>query len=331
MTLLNENQSIYVAGSTGMVGSAICRLLKKNGFSLENKNLLISNRKDLDLRDTKKVESWFNYHQPEVVIIAAAKVGGIMANKTNPVNFLLENLKIQNNLIESSWKTGVKRLLFLGSSCIYPKFSKQPIKEKYLLTSELELTNQCYALAKIAGLKLCEAYRNQYKFDAISLMPTNLYGPGDNYHPEESHVMAGLISKIYQAKIKNENKVICWGTGKPLREFLYVEDFAEACFHVLKNWQPNQTNSPLDDNGNHLSWLNIGSKFEISIKQLAYKISEIVDYKGSIIWDKSKPDGTPRKKLDTKFINKLGWEAKTDLDHGIKKSLLSYKKAYKII
>ena len=324
MSLLKKNDSIFVAGSNGMVGSSICRLLINNGYSLKS-NLLVSDRKDLDLTNTKKVENWFKLNQPDIVIVAAAKVGGIMANKTKPVDFLLDNLRIQNNLIESSYKYGVKRLLFLGSSCIYPKFAQQPIKEKYLLNGYLENSNQCYAIAKIAGLKLCEAYRTQYNFDAISIMPSNLYGPGDNYHHQDSHVVASLIRKFYEAKRKNEKNVICWGSGNPLREFLYVDDLAEACFYVLKKWAPNKNNSPLDDYGNPLSWLNIGSKVEITIKELAYKISNLIGYKGDIIWDQSKPDGTPRKKLDNHYINKLGWQEKTNLENGLKKSIKSFE------
>ena len=318
---LSLDEKFFVAGSSGMVGSAICRKLITEGYSLENKKLLVSNKKELNLEVASEVNKWFKKNKPSIVIIAAAKVGGILANKNYPVNFLLENLKIQNNLIEASWKNGVQRLLFLGSSCIYPKFAKQPIKEEYLLSSSLESTNQWYAIAKIAGLKLCEAYRYQYNFDAISLMPTNLYGPNDNYDIQSSHVMASLIKKFHEAKINNSKEVICWGTGKPLREFLYVDDLAEACFYVLGKWSPGQENSPKDTNGNILNWLNVGSDFEISIKELAEKIATIVGFNGEILWDDSKPDGTPRKKLDNSHINKIGWFARTDLNQGIKKTL----------
>ena len=325
MSLLEKKDKIFVAGSTGMVGSAICRLLIRKGYSNSRKNLLTTSRINVDFTNNYQVEKWFKNNKPEIVIIAAAKVGGIMANMSLPVNFLLENLKIQNNLIETSWKFGVKRLIFLGSSCIYPKFSKQPIKENYLLNSDLETSNQWYAIAKIAGLKLCEAFKKQYNFDAISLMPTNLYGPKDNYDLNQGHVMAALIRKFYDAKINNEKKVICWGSGKPLREFLYVEDFAEACFHLLKHWHPNKNNSPLDESGDPLNWINVGCDFEISIKDLANKISKIMNFDGEIVWDSDKPDGTPRKKLDTSFINKLGWEAKTNIDTGIKKTIDNYE------
>ena len=325
MALLDLNHSIYVSGSKGMVGSAICKKLRAIGYTEEKKNLITCDRNQLDLTDHDEVAEWFKKKTPDVVILAAAKVGGIIANQTSPVDFLLENLKIQNNLIELSFKFDVKRLLFLGSSCIYPKFASQPIQEYSLLTKPLEDSNQWYSIAKIAGLKLCEAYRKQFNFDTISLMPTNLYGPGDNYTANESHVMASMIRKFYEAKNNNNKEVICWGSGKPLREFLYVDDLAEACIHVLKKWAPNKNNSPLDNNSRIINWMNVGCSHEISIKDLAHKIANIIDFQGEIIWDSSKPDGTPRKKLDTKFINKLGWSASTDLDEGIKKTLESFK------
>ncbi len=327
MALLHKENRVYIAGSTGLVGGSIFRLLLKNGYKL-NKNLFISKRNELDLTDSKAVNDWFLNLKPDIVIIAAAKVGGIMANNLEPVDFLLENLKIQNNLIEASWKVGVKRLLFLGSSCIYPKLCKQPIKEKYLLTSELESTNEWYAIAKIAGLKLCQALKKQYDFDAITLLPSNLYGPGDNYNLQKCHVMPALIRKIYEAKIKNKKNIICWGSGKPLREFLYVDDLADASLYVLKNWDPDLKNSPLNEEGAPINWLNIGSNQEISIKDLAFKISKIIGYKGEILWDTSKPDGTPRKKLNTQFIEKLGWQPKINLDQGIKESILDFKKRF---
>tara|TARA_B100000212_G_C27326451_1_gene512592 strand:+ start:102 stop:1103 length:1002 start_codon:yes stop_codon:yes gene_type:complete len=328
MNIFDTNHSIYVAGSSGMVGSAICKLLINNGYKNNNykKKLLTTTRNELDLRDNSQLELWFKKQKPDIVIIAAAKVGGIMANQRKPVDFLLDNLKIQNNIIEQSFNFGVKRLLFLGSSCIYPKFCKQPIKENYLLNDILEGTNEFYALAKIAGLKLCEAYRKQYGFDAITLMPTNLYGPNDNYDLNDSHVMAALIRKIYEAKKFNKKNIICWGTGKPLREFLFVNDLAEACFFTLKNWFPCSNNSPLDHDGNPLCWLNVGSEYEISIFDLAKKIANFIEYKGEIIWDSNMPDGTPRKKLDTNYINKLGWVAKTCLDDGIKETIKTFEK-----
>tara|TARA_B100000927_G_scaffold285116_1_gene274822 strand:+ start:305 stop:1291 length:987 start_codon:yes stop_codon:yes gene_type:complete len=324
MNLLKENSKIYIAGSTGMVGSSICRLLLKKGFILNN-NLLTPSRKDLDLRNNDQLHNWFSINYPDIVIISAARVGGILANKTYPVDFLLENLKIQNNLIEKSYEFGVKKLLFLGSSCIYPKLSEQPIKEKYLLKGSLEDTNQWYAIAKIAGLKLCEAYKKQYSFNTLSLMPTNLYGPNDNYDLNSSHVMAALLRKFIEAKLSNKKNVTCWGTGKPLREFLYVDDFAEACLFILSNWEKINNNLPKDENGNILNWLNIGSDFEISINDLANKIGSIINYRGEINWDKTKPDGTPRKKLNTDTMNNLGWVAQTDLDKGIRKTIESFK------
>ena len=330
MNIFNQNHTIYVAGSEGMVGSAICRLLKKKGYKDKGKKLVTIPRRELDLRDEKKLEDWFDSKKPDIVIIAAAKVGGILANKQKPVNFLLDNLKIQNNLIEKSYKFGVKRLLFLGSSCIYPKFAKQPIKENYLLTDYLESTNECYAIAKIAGLKLCEAFRRQYNFDAITLMPTNLYGPKDNYDPKESHVMAAFIRKFYEAKKYNKKQVICWGTGKPLREFLYVDDLAEACLFILENWFPINNYSKSYTKEDQTCWLNVGSENEISIKNLAEKISRILSYEGEIIWDTNMPDGTPRKKLDTRKINKIGWSAKTDLKEGIEKTIKSFEQEIRI-
>ena len=325
MSILSLNDKIFVAGASGMVGNALCKFLIKKGFKEENNKLLKSTKENLDLRNHSLVYKWFEIKKPDIVIIAAAKVGGIIANRDYPVEFLLDNLKIQNNLIEAAFNFKVKRLLFLGSSCIYPKFSQQPIKERYLLEGHLESSNQFYALAKIAGIKLCEAYRKQYNFDTISLMPTNLYGPYDNYHEKNSHVMASLIRKFHEAKINNIEKVVCWGTGKPLREFLYVDDFAEACFKVLTEWEPNKFNSAIDNDGYPMNWINIGSKFEISIKELANKIANEIGYKGQIIWDTNMPDGTPRKKLDNEFINKLGWEAITNLDLGIKKTYASFK------
>ena len=237
-----------------------------------------------------------------------------------PTEFLLENLKIQTNIIETSWKTGVKRLLFLGSSCIYPKFANQPIDEESLLSGELESTNQWYAIAKISGIKLCEALRRQYDFDAISLMPTNLYGPGDNYHPQNSHVMASLINKFHYACKESLPNVTCWGTGKPYREFLHVDDLGDAVLFCLEHWDPNSKNAPSDKYGNKLSLLNVGSGVEITIKDLAKKISKLLNYNGNILWDDSKPDGTPRKKLNSLKINQLGWHSKISLDEGILKT-----------
>ena len=323
---ISFQEKIFVAGSKGMVGSAICRALQKKGYGQESEggSILTPDREELDLSNSNSVKDWFNKHKPTITIMAAAKVGGIHANQTYPTDFLLNNLKIQNNVIESSWLSGVKRLLFLGSSCIYPKFANQPIKEEYLLNSSLEATNEWYAIAKIAGIKLCQALRKQYQFDAISLMPTNLYGPGDNYHPTESHVMASLISKFCLAKKQSKQYVNCWGTGTPLREFLHVDDLASAVLFCLEKWDPNDHNSPKDLNGEGLTYLNVGTGKDISIKDLAEKISQIVGFKGEIIWDKSKPDGTPKKQLDIQRITNLGWVPKISLDKGIKDTVTIY-------
>ena len=329
--LKNQGKKIMITGVRGMVGSAIYRafLNKDSSYSNESIFYLIPSRKDLDLTVYNQVEDWFKENKPNIVIIAAAVVGGIYANKTYPTQFILENLKIQTNLIEISRKYGVEKLLFLGSSCIYPKYASQPITEDALLSGALEPTNEFYAIAKIAGIKLCEALNIQYGFKSISLMPTNLYGPGDNYHSMNSHVMPALIKKITDAKHNNIKTITCWGSGKPLREFLYVDDLAEACLFALDNWDPTRNDSPRDFRGNPLFILNVGSKFEISIKDLVQKIVEIVDYDGNILWDNSKPDGTPRKKLDTSKMSNLGWDAKTDLDTGIRLTLDSYKNELK--
>ena len=328
---IEKNERIFIAGANGMVGKAIKRRLLKIGYGLSKNNglLLTPSRQELDLLNFNEVENWFIRNKPTIVILAAAKVGGIHANDSLPADFILQNLKIQTNVIENSWKANVKRFLFLGSSCIYPKFAKQPIKEESLLESSLEATNEWYAIAKIAGLKLCEALRNQHDFDAISLMPTNLYGPGDNYHPENSHVMASLISKFSKATLNSKPFVECWGSGTPLREFLHVDDLADAVVFCLENWQLNREDSPKDIFGNPLNHLNVGTGKDISIKQLAEKISELVGFKGEIIWDKSKPDGTPKKQLDISRISKLGWFPKISLDKGIKATISIYKKTYK--
>ncbi|KGF96680.1 GDP-L-fucose synthetase [Prochlorococcus marinus str. MIT 9201] len=328
---IQERDRILITGANGMVGSAISRLFENNKFkdNYPKVTILKPSRKELDLSDANMVLNWFANNKPDIVVNAAAKVGGILANSESPSDFLLDNLKIQNNLIETSYKLGVRRFLFLGSSCIYPKFSKQPIKEEYLLSNSLEETNQWYALAKIAGIKLCDAFRYQYGFDAISLMPTNLYGQNDNYNPNNSHVLPALISKFYYAKTNSIKEVTCWGTGKPLREFLYVDDLAKAVIFALDNWFPEENDAPKDSKGNKLTWLNVGTKDEIKIKNLAEIIAKKLDYKGRIIWDINKPDGTPRKKLDsTKFLN-LGWSPKYDLEKGIERTISCFKEELK--
>ena len=320
MSLINSNDKIFICGHNGMVGSAILRALTKKDY----KNIITISRNQLDLSCQEAVNQWFMSKKPDIVILAAAKVGGILANNIYPTEFLLENLQIQNNVIESAWKNNVKRLLFLGSSCIYPKFAEQPITEDSLMTGELERTNEFYAIAKISGIKLCEALRKQYGFDAISLMPTNLYGPGDNYNLKNSHVLPALIRKFYEAKLKGKVSVSCWGTGTPLREFLHVDDLGDACVFSLENWNPNKSDAPVDKNGKKLTFLNVGSGKDISIKGLTEIISHEINYKGQIIWDDNLPDGTPRKLLDIRKISSLGWSPKIDLKTGISKTIQDF-------
>ncbi len=317
MKLIEKTDLIFIAGHKGMVGSAIKRSLLRNGYS----NLITAGKKDLDLSDYESVKKWFAFHKPQIVILAAAKVGGIEANFKFPCEFILENLRIQTNVIEIARKNNVKRFLFLGSSCIYPKICPQPIKEESLLTGSLEITNEAYAIAKIAGLKLCSAMRRQYKFDTISLMPTNLYGPGDNYHATNSHVLPSLINKFYTAMENNNDEVVCWGTGNPLREFLHVDDLADASIFALEKYKISNSNDKLKDQN---EFLNVGTGKDISIKNLAIMIAEKIGYKGKIIWDKSKHDGTPRKLLDVSKINELGWHASISLEKGIEKTIKSY-------
>ena len=328
--LIDFDEKILVAGANGMVGKSVINNLIKKGYGLSKHNgkIFVPNRKDLNFLNINEVEYWFKNNKPTIVIVAAAKVGGIWANDNYPTEYILENLKIQNNIIETAWKNNVKRLLFLGSSCIYPKFAKQPIEEEYLLTGELETTNQWYAIAKIAGVKLCEALRKQHGFDAISLMPTNLYGPGDNYHPKNSHVIAAFIKKFYEATKNSFSSVTCWGTGSPYREFLHVDDLANAIIFALEKWDPNSSNSPTYKNGELLSFLNVGTGIDIKIKDLATKISKIAGYRGEIIWDTTKPDGTPRKLLNVDRFKRLGWEPNISLEKGIVQTLNSFEKEY---
>ena len=323
---LQRDDRIFIAGATGMAGSAIVRKLKEKGYGNQKYNgkLLTPTRKELDLKDLNSVKNWFKENNPTIVILAAAKVGGILANEQMPASFLIDNLKIQTNIIETAWTYGVKRLLFLSSSCIYPKYSEQPIKEEYLLKGALEPTNEWYAIAKIAGIKLCQSLRIQYGFDAISLMSTSLYGPGDNYHPTESHVIPSLINKFYTAFKNNSRSVTCWGTGSPLREFMHVDDLGEATIYALEKWNPASTNAPLDDNGKPLTYLNVGTGIDISIKELSKTIAKYIDFNGEIIWDASKPDGTPKKQLDIRRFKDLGWSAKIDFEKGIKDTVHTY-------
>jgi GDP-L-fucose synthase len=299
--MMDKESKIYIAGHRGMVGSAILRRLRKEGYD----NILFRNSSELDLRDQKAVLEFFKRERPDYVFLAAAKVGGILANNTYRGEFLYDNLMIQNNIIHSAHVVGVKKLMFLGSSCIYPKLAPQPLKEEYLLTGLLEETNEPYAIAKIAGIKLCDAYRAQYGCNFISVMPTNLYGPNDNYDLQNSHVLPALIRKFVEAKKHNLPTVTMWGTGSPKREFLYVEDLADACLYLMSNY-------------NESGLVNIGVGEDISILELAQLIQKIVGYKGKIILDKTKPDGTPRKLMDVSKLHNMGWKAKINLEQGIK-------------
>ena len=322
------NERIFIAGSKGMVGRATHLKLIERGYGKKSRGgeLLTPNRNELDLTNYTAVENWFKLNRPTVVILAAAKVGGIFANNNMPSAFILENLKIQTNLIEIAFKYKVKRFLFLGSSCIYPKFAQQPIEEDYLLKGELEPTNEWYAIAKIAGIKLCQALRKEHNFDTISLMPTNLYGPNDNYHEKNSHVMAALIKKFCDAENNNEKYVICWGSGNPMREFMHVEDLADAIIFCLENWCPDDQNAPKDSHGKPLYFLNVGSGKDISIKDLALLIANQTKFKGEIIWDKKMPDGTPKKLLNVDKIKTLGWQTKIDLKNGIRSTINEYRR-----
>ena len=300
---MNKETKIYIAGHNGMVGSAIWRALEKKGYN----NLIGKSSKELDLRNQQAVINFYKKEQPEVVIDAAAKVGGILANNDFPYQFLMENMQIQNNLIDGAHKTGTEKFIFLGSSCIYPKFAPQPLKEEYLLTDSLEPTNEWYAIAKISGVKACQAIRNQYEKDYVSLMPTNLYGYFDNFDLKSSHVLPAMIRKFHEAKVNGNLPVRLWGSGTPLREFLFVDDMAEAVVFALENELPEFL-------------YNIGSGNDITIGQLAVIIQNIVGHYGNIIWDQTKPDGTPKKLLDVTKIKKLGWEYSTELNEGIKKT-----------
>ena len=263
--------------------------------------------------------------KPDVVVLAAATVGGIEANRSRPADFLLDNLRIETQVIEAAWRAGVRRLLFLGSSCIYPKFSEQPIREESLLTGTLEPTNSWYAIAKIAGIKLCEALRLQHDFDAISLMPTNLYGPGDNYHPSGSHVLPALIRRFQEARNNNAASVTCWGTGKPLREFLHADDLGKACVFSLENWSALHPNAPKDDMGEKLGFLNVGTGIDLSIQELAERVATTVGFEGSIQWDHSKPDGTPKKQLDVSRLSDMGWRAEISLAEGLAHTVADFE------
>ena len=313
-----KSKKVYLAGHTGMVGSAILRELQSNGY----KKIVYKELSELDLRNQSEVQKFFSETKPEIVIIAAAKVGGILANNTYRAEFLYDNLMIEANLIHSSYLNNVEKVIFLGSSCIYPKLAPQPLKEEYLLTDTLEFTNEPYAIAKIAGIKLCESYYRQYGCNYISAMPTNLYGPNDNFNLETSHVLPALIRKFHEAKIEKKKSVIIWGTGNPLREFMYVEDLANAIVFMMENIEAKD----LYENG--ITHLNVGSGKDIAISDLAKLISEIVGFNGKIEYDSTKPDGTPRKLMDVSRLNSLGWKYKTELKEGIIKAYNFFKQKY---
>ena len=306
---MDSNSKIYVAGNTGLVGSAIIRMLKKKGFN----NILSSPSSHWDLTVQSRVDQFFRINQPEYVFLAAAKVGGIGANSESPAHFIYDNLMIQTNIIHAAYRYGVKKLLFLGSSCIYPKFAEQPIKEDSLLDGKLEPTNDAYAIAKIAGIKMCQAYRKQYGFNAISVMPTNLYGPGDNFDYNSSHVLPAMISKFHGSLDKSEDwEVSLWGDGSPMREFLHVDDLAEACYTCMETYDDPEP-------------INIGTGEDVTIKELAVTIKDVVGYKNNIKWNTDKPNGTPRKVLNVDKIKSLGWEPKISLGKGIESTYEWYK------
>ena len=301
---------IYVAGHRGMVGSAIVRALEARGHT----NVITRTSSELDLRDQRAVHSFLEETRPTQVYLAAAKVGGIHANNTYKADFLYDNVMMEANVIEGSRRAGVEKLLFLGSSCIYPKHAPQPMSEDVLLTGALEPTNEPYAIAKIAGLKLCDAYRDQHGCNFISAMPTNLYGPGDNYHPENSHVLPALVRRFHEAKVNGASEVMCWGTGSPRREFLHVDDLAQACLHLM-------------DVHNDAGWVNVGTGEDVTIKELAETVARVVGYEGELVWDTTKPDGTPRKLLDVSKMTALGWRATTPLERGIEAVYVDFQHA----
>jgi GDP-L-fucose synthase len=297
---MEKDSKIYIAGHKGLVGSAITRNLQKQGYA----NLIFRTFEELNLLDQKAVDEFFAAEKPEYVFLAAAKVGGIMANKTQKADFIYQNLQVQNNVIFNAWKFGVKKLLFLGSSCIYPKDCPQPIKEEYFMTGKLEETNDAYAMAKIAGIKMCQSFNEQYGTNFISVMPTNLYGPNDNFDLENSHVLPAMIRKFHEAKEKKEKEVVLWGTGEVYREFLFVDDLADACVYLMNNYDSSKI-------------INIGTGEDLTIKGLAEKIKSVVGFEGEIKWDTSKPDGTKRKRLDVGRLNATGWKPKTDFNEGL--------------
>ena len=308
---MEKNAKIYLAGHRGMVGSAIYRKLVKEGYN----NIITRTSAELDLRNQQAVTDFFVAEKPDYVFLAAAKVGGIVANNTYRADFLYENLAIQNNVIHNAYLTEVKKLMFLGSSCIYPKLAPQPLKEDYLLTGTLEETNEPYAIAKIAGIKMCDAYREQYGANFISVMPTNLYGYNDNYHPENSHVLPALIRKIHEAKINNVKEVEVWGSGSPMREFLFADDLADACYFLMENY-------------NEPNLINIGTGHDLTIKDLALLIKDVLAYDGELVFDTTKPDGTPRKLMDVTKLHDLGWKHQVELPEGIALAYQDFESRY---
>ena len=307
MPRMGPDSRIYVAGHRGLVGSALVRRLERVGF----RNLILRPRSELDLRSQDQVRAFFESERPEFVFLAAAKVGGIHANSVFPADFLYENLIVEANVIHESWRSGVQKLLFLGSSCIYPKFAPQPIREDALLTGALEPTNEPYAVAKIAGIKLCQAYNRQYGTDFISVMPTNLYGPGDNFGLENSHVLPAMIRKMHDAKTAEASSVTLWGTGMPRREFLYVDDLADACLFLMERYDGSDI-------------VNIGTGEDLTIRELALRVRNVVGYGGEVAWDATRPDGTPRKLLDVSFLHGLGWRHATELDEGLRRTYAAF-------
>ena len=306
---MEKNSKIFVAGHRGLVGSAIVKKLQDEGYT----NLILRPRNELDLRDQRAVKNFFSTERPEYVFLAAAKVGGINYNATHSADFIYDNLSIQTNVIDAAYRNGCNKLLFLGSACIYPKVTPQPIKEEYLLTAPLEPTNEGYALAKITGLRMCEYYRKQYGFNAISCMPANLYGPNDNFIPEQGHVIPGIITKMYNAMTTGGDSIECWGDGTPTREFLYVDDLADACFWLMQNY-------------NEKEFVNVGSDEEFTIKDLVELLKKEMGFKGKIVWNKDKPNGTPRRKMDNSKLKALGWSPKVKFEEGIKRTIEAFKK-----